>query len=290
MKMICRMLPSTNGSTMLVGTMWMRKSHQCWDSPCLDELVDRVRWLDGADVGVDALSEWEQVDRDQPEGQRKDGADLEVDQALMPMEPTCLMSATVAMPATMVRNTIGPISIRIAVTNVVPMGSIAVREVGREPADENAEDDRDDHPEVQLTVPLGFLTGPVALSAARESAIVPTSLSEMATMDGDGRGAGHCLCETQGPGRCVGSCSAPGPTVGAGPGAGGSGGDQGGLRRASTIASVTSSVSAVPPTSRVITPAAVTASIDGLDRAGLGVQTEVVQHQGAGGDRCRSGC
>ena len=32
-KMICRMSPSTNGSTMLVGTMWVRKSHQCWFSP-----------------------------------------------------------------------------------------------------------------------------------------------------------------------------------------------------------------------------------------------------------------
>ena len=32
-KMICRMSPSTNGSTMLVGTMWVRNCHHCWSSP-----------------------------------------------------------------------------------------------------------------------------------------------------------------------------------------------------------------------------------------------------------------
>ena len=39
--------------------------------------------------------------------------------------PTFFRSATLAMPPTMVRKTIGPISIFIAVTKVVPMGSIA---------------------------------------------------------------------------------------------------------------------------------------------------------------------
>ena len=62
-----------------------------------------------------------------------------------------------------------------------------------------------------------------------------------------------------------------------------SGGDQR-VCSASMIAVVTSSVSAVPPMSRVRTPAPVTASIAASTRAGLGVQAEVVQHQRAGGD------
>ena len=48
----------------------------------------------------------------------------------MPVVPTFLRSATPAMPATMVRNTMGPMSIRIALTNVVPMGSIATPALG----------------------------------------------------------------------------------------------------------------------------------------------------------------
>jgi hypothetical protein len=32
-KMICRMSPSTNGLAIVVGMMWVRKSHQCWFSP-----------------------------------------------------------------------------------------------------------------------------------------------------------------------------------------------------------------------------------------------------------------
>ena len=48
----------------------------------------------------------------------------------MPTEPTRLMSATEAMPLMMVRKTIGPISIRIAATNVVPSGSRPVAKSG----------------------------------------------------------------------------------------------------------------------------------------------------------------
>ena len=40
------------------------------------------------------------------------------------------MSATLAMPLMMVRKTIGPMSIRIAATNVVPIGSIALPKSG----------------------------------------------------------------------------------------------------------------------------------------------------------------
>ena len=57
------------------------------------------------------------------------------------------------MPPTMVRNTIGPISIFIAVTKVVPIGSMAMPAAGREPADQDADDDAGQYPEVQLLVP-----------------------------------------------------------------------------------------------------------------------------------------
>ena len=48
----------------------------------------------------------------------------------MPVAPTFLMSATEAMPLTMVRKTIGPISIFMAATKVVPSGSIATAKLG----------------------------------------------------------------------------------------------------------------------------------------------------------------
>ena len=48
----------------------------------------------------------------------------------MPTAPTFLMSATEAMPLMMVRKTMGPISIFIALTNVVPSGSIATAKAG----------------------------------------------------------------------------------------------------------------------------------------------------------------
>ncbi len=44
--------------------------------------------------------------------------------------PTFFRSATLAMPPTMVRKTMGPISIFIAVTKVVPIGSIATPVLG----------------------------------------------------------------------------------------------------------------------------------------------------------------
>ena len=44
---------------------------------------------------------------------------------MRPVSPTFFRSATLAMPPTMVRKTMGPISIFIAVTKVVPIGSIA---------------------------------------------------------------------------------------------------------------------------------------------------------------------
>ena len=56
--------------------------------------------------------------------------------------PTFFRSATLAMPPTMVRKTMGPISIFIAVTKVVPIGSIATPADGREPSEEDADDDR----------------------------------------------------------------------------------------------------------------------------------------------------
>jgi hypothetical protein len=49
---------------------------------------------------------------------------------LIPVTPTFFRSATLAMPPTIVRNTIGPISIFIAVTNVVATGSIATPVAG----------------------------------------------------------------------------------------------------------------------------------------------------------------
>ena len=46
MKMICRMLPSTNGSTTLVGTMWTRNSHHFWDSPVwISWLTESDGWM-----------------------------------------------------------------------------------------------------------------------------------------------------------------------------------------------------------------------------------------------------
>ena len=44
---------------------------------------------------------------------------------MSPVRPTFLMSATLAIPPTIVRKTIGPISIFIAAMNVVPIGCIA---------------------------------------------------------------------------------------------------------------------------------------------------------------------
>ena len=58
----------------------------------------------------------------------------------------------------MVRKTIGPISIFMAATKVVPSGSIATAKLGGEPADEDAGHDADQDPEVQLTVE-GLLAG-----------------------------------------------------------------------------------------------------------------------------------
>ena len=50
--------------------------------------------------------------------------------AFRPVMPTFFRSATLAMPPTMVRNTIGPMSIFIEFTKVVPMGSMAMPAVG----------------------------------------------------------------------------------------------------------------------------------------------------------------
>lgn len=44
---------------------------------------------------------------------------------MIPVSPTFFRSATLAMPPTIVRNTIGQISIFMAVMKVVPIGSIA---------------------------------------------------------------------------------------------------------------------------------------------------------------------
>ena len=49
----------------------------------------------------------------------------------MPVRPTFFRSATLAIPPTMVRKTIGPISIFIKVTKVVPMGSMAMPTSGQ---------------------------------------------------------------------------------------------------------------------------------------------------------------
>lgn len=53
----------------------------------------------------------------------------------MPVRPTFFRSATPAMPPMIVRKTIGPISIFIAVMNVVPIGSMPVARSGhRQPS------------------------------------------------------------------------------------------------------------------------------------------------------------
>ena len=92
--------------------------------------------------------------------------------ALIPVDPTCLMFATLAMPATIVRNTIGPISIRIAVTNVVPTGSIAVPNPGHSQPTSTPRMIATITQKYSCRYHFVFLTGPVSLSAARESAIV----------------------------------------------------------------------------------------------------------------------
>ena len=143
---------------MLVGMMWVRNCHHSWWAPASMSLGRGVRRLDRAGVGVDAVAEAEDVDGDQAEEQGKDRADLEIRQGLQPVMPTFFRSATLAMPPTMVRNTIGPISIFMALTKVVPIGSMAMPAAGAEPADQNAEDDAGQYPEVQLPVPA-FLGG-----------------------------------------------------------------------------------------------------------------------------------
>ena len=52
-KMICRMSPSTKALAMVVGMMWVRKSHQCWFSPFSIRPPTESGDLDLAGVGVD---------------------------------------------------------------------------------------------------------------------------------------------------------------------------------------------------------------------------------------------
>ena len=84
MKMICRMSPSTNGPTTLSGTRWVMNSHHCLVSPVVISFCRRFAGLDRGGVGVDAVTDAEDVDRHQPEEHREDGADLEVGQRLDP--------------------------------------------------------------------------------------------------------------------------------------------------------------------------------------------------------------
>ena len=73
--------------------------------------------------------------------------------AFRPVMPTFFRSATLAMPPTMVRNTIGPISILIALTKVVPIGSMAMPAAGASQPTRMPSDDAGQYPEVQLPVP-----------------------------------------------------------------------------------------------------------------------------------------
>src|SRR6478752_1842266 len=112
----------------------------------------------------------------------------------MPVEPTCLMFATLAMPAMMVRNTIGPMSIRMASTKVVPMGCIASPKPGQSQPTNTPRMIATITQKYSCRYHLVFLTGPVGLSSAREIAIVPTSLSEVARSSGATESSGGDQC------------------------------------------------------------------------------------------------
>lgn len=87
-------------------------------------LVDVLAGVRGqlqvADIGVDTAAEREEVDRHEPGGHRHDGAALEVDEGLHRRDRRRRGSEEGGT----VRQTIGPMSIFIAATKVVPIGSI----------------------------------------------------------------------------------------------------------------------------------------------------------------------
>ena len=79
MKMICRMSPSTNAPPWS-GMMWVRNRHHSWFSPFSIRPPTVSETSIVAGVGVDALAQRDEVDREQPEAERQQVADLEVDE------------------------------------------------------------------------------------------------------------------------------------------------------------------------------------------------------------------
>ena len=84
--------------------------------------------------------------------------------------PTFFRSATLAMLPTMVRNTIGPISISIESTKLVPMGSMAMPKVGASQPTRMPKTMAGQYREVQLLVPACL--GAAFLAAAALPAVV----------------------------------------------------------------------------------------------------------------------
>src|SRR6476620_3138053 len=180
----------------------------------------------------------------------------------MPVLPTALMLATLAMPPMIVRNTIGPISIRMAVMNVVPTGSIALPALGQSQPTKTPSTIATITQKYSCRYQRVFLIGGCV---AELFAIVPTSLSDRVRRHqgpvesdpgrrgfqdlpvGSGRaGRGAAGRRDRRPSRRV---VQPGQA------------DTSERDRALITASVTSSVFAVPPMSRVRWPAAVVASM-----------------------------
>ena len=130
MKMIWRMSPSTKGATMLVGMMWVRNCHHSWWAPVSMSLAAESVVLMVLASALTPSPRRKMLMATRPKSRAKMVPIWKYVRAFRPVMPTFFRSATLAMPPTMVRNTIGPISILMALTNVVPIGSRAMPAAG----------------------------------------------------------------------------------------------------------------------------------------------------------------
>ena len=115
---------------MLVGMMWVRNCHHSWCWPASMSLAAESEVLIVLASALTPSPRRKMLMATRPKSKAKIVPIWKYVRAFSPVMPTFFRSATLAMPPTMVRNTIGPISILIALTKVVPMGSMAMPAVG----------------------------------------------------------------------------------------------------------------------------------------------------------------
>src|SRR6478735_4863104 len=130
MKMIWRMSPSTKGATTLVGMTWVRNCHHSWWAPSPMRLAAESVVLIALASALTPSPRRKMLMATKPKSRAKIVPIWKYVRAFSPVMPTFFRSATLAMPPTMVRNTIGPISILMALTKVVPIGSMAMPAAG----------------------------------------------------------------------------------------------------------------------------------------------------------------